>query len=124
MRTTSATPWPRAGWTEVLTVGEHRVHGLPLDAQTRCEHYRGPADVVAIRFRCCDVFFPCFACHDAVAGHPPLRWRLDERDAEAVLCGVCARTIAIDVYVAVDACPHCAAAFNPGCRLHRHLYFD
>ena len=23
-----------------------------------------------------------------------------------------------------DACPHCGAGFNPGCRLHRHLYFD
>ncbi|NYF23235.1 putative CHY-type Zn-finger protein [Sporosarcina sp. JAI121] len=23
-----------------------------------------------------------------------------------------------------SACPECSAAFNPGCSLHRHLYFE
>ena len=99
------------------------VHGLPIDAETRCAHWHGAADVVAIRFRCCDRFYPCHECHLAVADHPAEVWEADRRDEHALLCGVCGTTLTIERYLDVDACPDCHAPFNPGCRLHRHLYF-
>jgi uncharacterized CHY-type Zn-finger protein len=99
------------------------IYGLPVDAETRCIHYHGDTDVIAIRFRCCDRFYPCHACHDAVADHIPAVWGATERDAEALLCGACGTPLRIDRYLDVDACPNCGADFNPGCRLHRHLYF-
>lgn len=106
-----------------IVVGAVRVHGLLVDDQTRCVHYCGDRDVIAIRFVCCDRYFPCFACHAAVADHAPRRWPAHERHARAVLCGVCAHELTIGEYLPVEACPRCAAAFNPGCRLHHDLYF-
>ncbi|MBN9142078.1 MAG: hypothetical protein J0H23_14785 [Micrococcales bacterium] len=100
-----------------------RVHGLPIDAETRCVHWNGPSDVVAIRFHCCDRFYPCHDCHEAVADHPSEVWDADEREVHALLCGACGATHAIETYLGVESCPACGAAFNPGCRLHRHLYF-
>ena len=100
-----------------------RVHGLPTDAETRCVHWSGPSDVIAIRFACCERFYPCHACHGAVADHPPVVWAADRHDEEAVLCGVCGAVHSIRAYLEADACPACGVGFNPGCRLHRHLYF-
>jgi uncharacterized CHY-type Zn-finger protein len=99
------------------------VHGLEVDPETRCVHWHGETDVVAIRFRCCDRWYPCSDCHAAVAGHEAQVWPADERDAHAILCGVCGSTLSIHAYLDTDSCPHCTAPFNPGCRLHRPLYF-
>lgn len=100
-----------------------RVLGRPIDAQTRCVHYATDSDVVAIEFACCGEFYPCHLCHEETAGHPAEQWPADQRDEHAILCGVCQRTLSIDSYFSVDACPHCGAEFNEGCKLHRHLYF-
>ena len=35
------------------------VLGATVDDQTRCVHYAGPLDIVAIRFHCCGEFYPC-----------------------------------------------------------------
>ncbi len=99
------------------------IYGLPVDANTRCTHYHGDTDVIAILFRCCDRFYPCHACRDTVADHLPTVWRDDERSAQALLCGNCGTLLSIDRYLEVDKCPSCRANFNPGCRLHHHLYF-
>lgn len=101
-----------------------RVLGSLVDDQTRCVHYRTPLDVVAIRFRCCCEYYPCHLCHQEGAGHPAVQWPLEEQDAAAVLCGVCRAELAIRDYLAVTACPRCAAPFNPGCRAHARLYFE
>ena len=100
------------------------VLGSTVDDQTRCVHYRTPLDVVAIRFRCCREFYPCHLCHQESAGHVAGRWPAREWDARAVLCGVCGHELAIREYLDVHGCPRCAAPFNPGCRLHAHLYFE
>ena len=106
-------------------VGEVTVHGVGLDAETRCAHYHTERDVVAIRFRCCGEFYACIRCHDALADHDPEVWPREAFDEEAVLCGVCGRTLSIEAYLAADdACPNCGAAFNPGCATHHHHYFD
>ena len=106
------------------------VHGVPVRGvdvgpETRCAHYAGDRDVVAIRFPCCEAFYPCFDCHEAVADHAPSRWGPDDGDEAVVLCGVCGRRLRLDAYVGGDdACPACDAAFNPGCRNHYHRYFE
>ena len=101
------------------------VEGVEVDGRTRCAHYDGPRDVVAIRFPCCGRYYPCFACHDAVADHERNRWPIEDRDERAVLCGVCGVQLAIREYLDCDhACPECDAAFNPGCASHFRHYFE
>jgi uncharacterized CHY-type Zn-finger protein len=101
-----------------------RVLGPVVDDETRCIHYRSALDVVAIRFACCGEYYPCHLCHQEAADHPARPWPLAERDREAVLCGVCGGELTIAEYLGVEACPRCGAAFNPGCHLHTHLYFE
>jgi len=105
-------------------VGATPVQGLLIDDETRCEHYRGPLDVIALRFACCGGWYPCHLCHEATADHDARPWPTDARSTEAVLCGVCGTALSIADYLEVSACPTCEAGFNPGCRLHHRLYFD
>lgn len=101
------------------------VRGLELDPQSRCAHWHSPLDIVALKLRCCDVYWACRDCHDALAAHPAQVWPKSEWDTHAVLCGACATEMTIAAYLACDdRCPACAAPFNPGCKLHRHLYFE
>ncbi len=107
------------------TVHGIEVRGVEVDAETRCSHYDSERDVIAIRFPCCDTYFPCFRCHDAVADHPRETWPENRRSAEAVLCGVCGTELMIAAYLDSDSqCPDCDAEFNPGCANHYHLYFE
>lgn len=101
-----------------------RVLGPTVDDQTRCIHYRTDLDVIAIRFACCGEYYPCHLCHAEAADHPAEQWPLDQRGTRAVLCGVCGHELTIAEYLGVDACPACAAVFNPGCKLHTELYFQ
>ena len=101
-----------------------RVLGSTVDDQTRCVHYRGPTDVIAIKFSCCGEYYPCHRCHAESAGHPATLWPVDARGERALLCGVCGTELTIDEYFAVTGCPACGAEFNEGCALHRHFYFD
>lgn len=101
------------------------VRGVGLDAETRCVHYGGPRDVVAIRFPCCGEYYACFDCHAACADHDAERWPADAREKRAVRCGVCGHELAIAEYLASEhACPECDASFNPGCADHYGLYFE
>ena len=101
------------------------VCGRDVDAETRCAHWHGPLDVIALRMKCCGEWFPCYECHDEVVDHAREVWPLAERSAAAILCGVCGATLGIGEYLACESrCPGCAAAFNPGCALHYDLYFE
>jgi uncharacterized CHY-type Zn-finger protein len=101
------------------------VRGLGVDAQTRCVHYRSALDIVAIRMKCCGVYYACKDCHAALAGHSVQLWPRSEWDSKAVLCGVCGTELGIDEYLACGSkCPGCAAPFNPECWHHHHLYFE
>ena len=99
------------------------VFGLTIDDETRCVHYGTAKDVIAIKFACCQRYYPCHLCHEQTATHPAQQWPLEQRDEKALLCGVCKTELTIEAYLRVDACPTCAAEFNEGCRLHSHLYF-
>jgi uncharacterized CHY-type Zn-finger protein len=100
------------------------VLGRTVDDQTRCLHYHGPTDVIAIRFACCGAYYPCFECHHEAADHPARQWPAGRRDERAILCGVCGTELTIATYQSVPACPSCDARFNERCRLHWPLYFD
>ena len=101
-----------------------RVLGPVVDEMTRCVHYRTEVDIVAIKFACCNEYYPCHRCHEETADHAAQQWGLAERDEEAVLCGACGSELTIATYLEILECPNCGAAFNEGCRLHTHLYFE
>ena len=101
-----------------------RVLGRTVDDETRCVHYATPLDVIAIRFACCGEYYPCHLCHAECADHPAEQWPREQRDREAILCGVCSTELTIDRYLEVDGCPNCDARFNPGCHLHSAYYFQ
>jgi uncharacterized CHY-type Zn-finger protein len=101
------------------------VHGIDLDAQTRCTHYNKPVDVIAIKMKCCATYYACKDCHDALAGHAIEVWPQSEWNQAAVLCGVCGTELTIAQYLAcANQCPRCSAMFNPGCRNHYRFYFE
>jgi len=109
----------------IILVHGEEVHGVGVDAETRCAHWSSPLDIIAIRFKCCGRWYPCFECHKATAGHVPEIWPAEEFDRSAILCGACGRQLTVDEYLACHStCPACSAAFNPGCANHRHLYFE
>lgn len=100
------------------------LRGREVGVETRCAHYGDHRDVIAIRFPCCDVFYPCYRCHRETADHDPERWPANRRSEHAVLCGRCRQTMSIAAYLEADhTCPACGAPFNPGCRSHWHRYF-
>lgn len=100
------------------------VLGEVVDDMTRCVHYRSAVDIVAIRFACCDEYYPCHLCHEEAAGHPAEQWPLDARAEKAILCGACGDELSIDAYLIATACPTCRSPFNERCALHAHLYFE
>jgi uncharacterized CHY-type Zn-finger protein len=101
------------------------VHGVNLDEQTRCAHWRSPLDVVAIKFVCCGKYYACHECHRELESHESVVWPRQRFGEPAVLCGVCRTELSVDTYLSSTfECPFCAAGFNPGCADHYHLYFE
>ncbi len=100
------------------------IRGIDLDAQTRCAHFRTALDIIAIRMKCCGVYYACKKCHEALAGHPNESWPQVEWNQFAVLCGTCGYEMTIEEYMASSyRCPNCRAPFNPDCRKHYEFYF-
>jgi len=100
------------------------VRGVDVDDETRCAHYGTDRDVVAIRFPCCDTYYPCHRCHAEVADHDAERWPIDRRGEPAVLCGACGTELPIQEYLGVTACPACETRVNPGCADHYGRYVE
>lgn len=108
-----------------MTPAVPRVYGLDLDPQTRCAHYHGPTDIIAIRMKCCGLYYACKDCHTALAGHASEVWPRSEWSAPAVLCGACKTELTVRDYLDSGyRCPHCQSEFNPGCRRHYQFYFE
>lgn len=109
---------------ERLIFGE-KVYGIDVDTQTRCVHWHGKLDIIAIKFKCCGRYFPCYECHAEIEKHQPEVWSNDEFETKTVLCGVCGHQLSVTEYVAGGSiCPRCESNFNPGCAKHYHLYFE
>lgn len=101
------------------------VNGVSLDPETRCGHYDGPLDIIAIKMRCCHAYYACRECHDELAGHAAAVWPVAEWGNAAILCGACDVELSVRDYLGcANRCPSCAAPFNPGCANHHHLYFE
>lgn len=101
------------------------VKGAAIDSETRCIHYHSKKDIIAIKFYCCQTYFPCYACHSSVADHETILWPKSQFSKKAILCGACKKELTILEYMDCQSvCPHCSAKFNPGCSLHAHLYFE
>jgi uncharacterized CHY-type Zn-finger protein len=101
------------------------IRGVALDAETRCAHWHSALDVIAIRMKCCGVYYACKDCHDALAGHAIVVWPRAEWNEKAVLCGACGAEMSVRDYLdSTNTCPSCRAAFNPGCRENYRFYFD
>lgn len=101
------------------------VRGKILDKETRCAHYHSEIDRIAIKFYCCDTYYPCYTCHEEDGCGTPAVWPKEKFDEKAVLCGRCGYELSIGEYLdCKSVCPKCSAEFNPECGLHWGLYFE
>ena len=101
--------------------------GIGIQQDTRCQHWFSDLDVIAIKFKCCGKYYPCYSCHESVADHPAKRWKQDEFDEKAILCGKCGTQLTISKYLSSNnVCSNneCQCNFNPGCAKHYDIYFD
>lgn len=107
------------------TIHGVEVKGIGIDEETRCAHYRTEIDIIAIKFPCCNTYYPCHLCHSAVADHTATVWKHEQFHSKAVFCGACGMELSIHEYLNCDAaCPRCKKGFNPACSRHYHLYFE
>lgn len=100
------------------------VHGQTIDDETRCKHYHSKRDIIAIKFRCCEKYYPCYQCHNEAEDHSIVVWERTKFLERAILCGVCKYELTITEYMKSERCPNCASEFNPGCATHYPLYFE
>src|ERR1700678_2144769 len=97
------------------------VLGINVDSQTRCAHYSKPIDIIAIKMKCCGIYYACKDCHIALADHEIVAWPQNEWDRKAILCGACGTELTIHGYMGCGhRCPFCNAEFNEACRKHYH----
>jgi len=100
------------------------VYGALVDEETRCTHYHSEKDIIAIKFKCCNHYYPCYQCHKEFTNHTCERWKREEFETKAVLCGHCKAELTIQEYLDSSSCPSCHHPFNEKCALHYHLYFE
>lgn len=100
------------------------VKGQTVDNQTRCVHYHTEKDIIAIKFACCNEFYPCYKCHDEACEHERKQWPKTQFEEKAILCGHCQSLLTISDYLCTAKCLSCEHSFNPNCSLHAHLYFE
>ncbi|SCU94390.1 LAFA_0F21550g1_1 [Lachancea sp. 'fantastica'] len=107
--------------------------GLLIDNQSRCVHWNSQLDVVCFKLKCCQHYYACHSCHDALESHPVQKYNISQDpSSHVVLCGVCRNTMSFNQYRSKTAsirdqslqCPFCCASFNPNCKLHYSIYFD
>ena len=109
----------------IFSVLPTKVRGKTVDESTRCVHYRSELDVIAIKFKCCGDFYPCYECHRETAGHEAEVWDKEQGNERAIICGRCRYVMSINEYLRCRyECPSCHGKFNPKCSGHNHLYFQ
>src|SRR5699024_12036371 len=52
--------------------------------------------------------------------HARIRKLIYTQNSEEPVCG---HQLSVTNYMTIDGCPQCLVQFNPGCKLHRGLYF-
>ncbi|HCX8984100.1 TPA: hypothetical protein RLW86_001481 [Staphylococcus aureus] len=101
-----------------------KVYGSLIDTETRCRHYFTEEDIIAIKFKCCNKYYPCYKCHNEFEKHAIKRWSEPSFNEKAILCGVCKHELTINEYMMVERCPNCQSRFNNRCKYHYHIYFE
>jgi len=105
-------------------IGGLLVKGKVIDNQTRCSHYHTDLDIIAIKFKCCGTYYPCYSCHAEAADHEHVTWDSLEWNQKAILCGACGLELTVQEYMdSNNTCPRCQSSFNPNCKKHYDLYF-
>ena len=100
------------------------IYGAVVDEETRCTHYHTEKDIIAIKFKCCNRYYPCYHCHEEHANHEIERWEKQEFSTLAILCGHCKTELAINEYMQTNQCPNCNSPFNERCGAHYPIYFS
>ena len=101
------------------------IHGVDTDEETRCVHWHGKLDIIAIKMACCRKYYSCHSCHELLENHVSEVWNQEDFDEFAILCGSCKSEIRIADYLEKHtSCAFCNANFNPRCINHHHLYFE
>ncbi|NIK76853.1 putative CHY-type Zn-finger protein [Paenibacillus castaneae] len=100
------------------------IYGPVIDNETRCIHYHTEKDIIAIKFKCCNRYYPCYKCHEEHADHSITQWPKEQFDEFAILCGCCHTELTIQQYMNTANCPHCGTFFNERCALHYPIYFE
>jgi len=55
-----------------------KILGKLYDNETRCFHYHSYKDIIAIKFKCCNIYYPCYLCHLETQTHKILKWNKNE----------------------------------------------
>ena len=97
------------------------VHGVGLDAQSRCQHYHSRLDVVSLKCSSCKRYYACYKCHDSLEDHA--FQATSSTETAPVLCGVCLHYLTLAEYK-MGSCPDCQSLFNPKCQRHDTIYFS
>lgn len=101
------------------------VHGLSVSPLTQCTHYSSPLDIIAIKHACCNKFYACISCHNALESHKPDVWPRNKREEKTVLCGACKHALSVMEYLESGSqCSKCGSGFNPRCKRHWGMYFE
>ncbi|OZM57190.1 hypothetical protein CIB95_06915 [Lottiidibacillus patelloidae] len=101
-----------------------KIYGKTIDTNTRCVHYHSTQDIIAIKFKCCNKYYPCYSCHQESERHEATPWPKEDFSKPAIYCGACKNELTIACYLNnTYHCPVCRAKFNPNCELHHDLYF-
>jgi len=100
------------------------IFGPVMDDETRCIHYHTNEDIIAIKFACCERYYPCYKCHEEHAQHAIKRWQQSQFHTRAILCGHCKQELTIHDYMQSSCCPQCNASFNARCANHYPIYFE
>ncbi|KAL3230727.1 Helper of Tim protein 13 [Nakaseomyces bracarensis] len=107
-------------------MSQYKLKGKIVDKHTRCEHWNTDLDIIALKFKCCDTFYPCISCHRETTDHEIQKYDINS-DEKVILCGNCNSLLTFHEYTSKTnplQCPKCSALFNPGCKNHYGLYFD
>lgn len=101
-----------------------QIFGHVIDNQTRCKHYFGEKDIIAIKFKCCNKYYPCYKCHQENETHEIEVWKKENYNEFCILCGVCKNEHSLNQYLNTNYCLYCKSDFNERCEMHYHLYFE
>lgn len=101
-----------------------KVYGFTVDDEMRCIHYQTKKDIIAIKFKCCNKYYPCYKCHAEAENHEAVLWKNTEHHEKAVLCGIYSREHTIDEYLHTTHCLNCDSLFNEACEFHYHFYWE